>query len=151
MKDVGATDELSLRVSVATLVRVVAADADRANPFLALERTATFFKQEGRARVKAQPFGGAICINDPDALRRRCGDFHFDSQRSRAEMDFRILIRPSAWPVFRDFCLEQFRRQDQSVLEISPVRELIEEFDDFGNSPSTGSIPLEAAMDFARE
>ena len=77
MKDVGATDELSLRVSVATLVRVVAADADHANPFLALERTATFFKQEGRARVKAQPFGGAICINDPGGVTSTLRGFSF--------------------------------------------------------------------------
>ena len=66
----------------------------------------------------------------PGALRQRCGDFHFDSQRSRAEDGFSHSDRPSTWQVFRDFCLEQFRRQDQSVLEISPVRELIEEFKD---------------------
>ncbi len=124
------TDELSLRVSIATLVRIVSDDSENTDSLLALERTATFLKHEGRARVKAQAFGGAIRINDLEALRQRCGDFHFDSKRSRGEADFRILIPPATWNVFRDFCLEQFRRQDESVLEISPVRELIEEFKD---------------------
>jgi hypothetical protein len=127
---IGATKELSLRVSVATLVRVVFTNPESGDLTLALERKATFLADEKRVMVKAQPFGGAVRINDPIPLLKLTGGFHFDSERSRAEQDFRILIRPFAWHSVRDFCLEHFQSQDDPVLESSPVRELVEEFED---------------------
>ena len=56
------------------------------------------------------------------------GDFHFDSERSRAEQDFRIFIHPSAWPSLREFCLQHIILDDDPILETSPSRELVEEF-----------------------
>ena len=132
MNGIGATSELSLRVSVATLVRVLFENPGDGDLMLALERKATLRETEtGRAvEVKSQPFGGAIRIRDPSMLRDLIGDFHFDSQRSRSEQDFRIFIRPSAWETVREFCLEHFRYVDDPVLETDPGRELAEEFAD---------------------
>ena len=129
MNGVGATKELSLRVSVATLVRVVFTNPEDGDLMLALERKATWVGEE-RVVVKAQPFGGAVRINDPLVLSELTGGFHFDSERSRTEQDFRIMIRPSACGAVRDLCLEQFQRQDDRVFETSPARELAEEFRD---------------------
>ena len=82
----------------------------------------------GAVRVKSQPFGGAIRIFDLRAVRDVLGDFHFDSERSRAEQDFRIFIRPSAWSSLREFCLEHISLDNDLILETSPTRELVEEF-----------------------
>ena len=65
---------------------------------------------------------------DLRALRDVLGDFHFDSERSRAEQDFRIFIRPSAWSSLQEFCLEQISLDNDLILESSPTRELVEEF-----------------------
>ena len=127
---VGATDELNLRVSVATLVRVVFTHPGKEGRILALERKATFLEQEQRVIVKAQPFGGAIRINDVPLLDEITGGFHFDSERSRAEQDFRIFIRTSTWDAVKVFCLEQFQASEEAALETSPIRELAEEFED---------------------
>jgi hypothetical protein len=80
--------------------------------------------------VIAQPFGGAIRLLDPKALRDLIGDFHFDSEESRSEQDFRIFIRPSAWQAVRGFCISHFSDFDHSVLETNPRRKLAEEFAD---------------------
>ena len=127
---IGATDELSLRVSVATLVRVLFKNPNNDELMLALERRATLRRPEsvGAVRVKSQPFGGAIRIFDLRAVRDVLGDFHFDSERSRAEQDFRIFIRPSAWSSLREFCLEHISLDNDLILETSPTRELVEEF-----------------------
>jgi hypothetical protein len=127
---VGPTDELSLRVSVASLARVVFTIPADEQTHLALERKATLLPADGRVTVKAQPFGGALRIHNMYPLKERIGDFHFDSQRSRSEMDFRIFIRPDAWGAVSEFCLEQFRSPDSTVLETGPERELVEEFGD---------------------
>lgn len=95
---------------------------------LALERKATL--REKGVEVKSQPFGGAIRILDLDAIHDLVGDFHFDSERSRAEQDFRIFIRPVSWPVLREFCIQHLSYHDDAVLETSPERELVEEFSD---------------------
>jgi hypothetical protein len=58
-----------------------------------LERKATL--REDKVEVKSQPFGGAIRILDLDTIHDMIGDFHFDSERSRTEQDFRLFIRPS--------------------------------------------------------
>lgn len=129
---VGATDELSLRVSVATLVRVVFKHPTNNEWMLALERKATLreAKTERRVEVKSQPFGGAITIQNLNALHDLIGDFHFDSEPSRSEQDFRIFISPSNWEVVRELCIQHFNRADDPILETDPGRELAEEFTD---------------------
>lgn len=129
---VGATEDLSLRVSVATLVRVLFEHPGDGELMLALERKATLHKAKTGPilEVKSQPFGGAIRLLDPKALRDTIGDFHFDSEESRYEQDFRIFIHPSAWSVVREFCIQHFSDADDPVLETNPMRELAEEFAD---------------------
>jgi hypothetical protein len=129
---IGATKELSLRVSVATLVRVLFENPRDGNLMLALERKATLLEAESgdAVAVIAQPFGGAIRLLDLKALRDLLGDFHFDSGESRSEQDFRIFIRPSAWKAVQGFCINHFRDLNHSVLETDPKRELVEEFAD---------------------
>lgn len=129
---VGATEDLSLRVSVATLVRVLFKNPKDDEWMLALERKATLHEtQNGRVvEIKSQPFGGAVRILDLNTLRDSIGDFHFDSERSRSEQDFRLFIRPSAWKTVREFCIQYLDNNDNSVLETDPVRELTEEFAD---------------------
>ena len=129
---IGPTHELSLRVSVGALVRVLFAHPANGEILLALERKATLLKSEDgySVEVKSQPFGGALQILDPSPLQKRIGGFHFDSEPSRLEQDFRIFIRPSDWEAVREFCLDHIRRPDASVLEADPTRELAEEFAD---------------------
>jgi len=129
---IGATRDLSLRVSVATLVRVLFENPRDGDLMLALERKATVLKDgSGRSvRVVAQPFGGAIRLFDPKAVRDLIGDFHFDSEESRGEQDFRIFIRPADWEAVQRFCINHFRDFEYSVLETDPRRELAEEFAD---------------------
>lgn len=95
---------------------------------LALERKATLHKN--KVEVKSQPFGGAIRILDLGAIHDLIGDFHFDSERSRIEQDFRLYIRPSSWPVLREFCVQRLGRDNDLILETDPTRELVEEFAD---------------------
>jgi hypothetical protein len=129
--DIGATDELSLRISVGALVRVLFEHPDDGKWMLALERKATLLDSENGpvVDVKSQPFGGAIQILDPGALQRKIGDFHFDSEESRAEQDFRIFIRPAHWEAVRAFCMRHFNQPNDPVLEADPTRELAEEFE----------------------
>jgi len=124
---IGATKDLSLRVSVATLVRVLFENPKDGEVMLALERRATLYEAEAErvVEVKSQPFGGALRIYDLILLQSRIGDFHFDSEESRAEQDFRIFIRPSDWETVWQFCIQHF---DDAVLESDPRRELTEEF-----------------------
>lgn len=127
---VGATSELSLRVSIATLVRVLFEHPQNRELMLALERRATLLEKDGQrfVEVQAQPFGGAIRIQDAKALQSRIGDFHFDSEQSRTEQDFRLFIRPTAWGLVRDFCLDQWNNRNDEIIEGDPRRELAEEF-----------------------
>ena len=128
MNRIGATPELSLRVSVATLVRVLFRHPKDGEMMLALERKATL--RDTEVEAKSQPFGGAIRIKNISKLHDLIGDFQFDSERSRVEQDFRIFIRPSSWSAVRDFCIVHINRDDDPILETDPVRELAEEFDD---------------------
>lgn len=123
---IGPTSELNLRVSIATLVRVVFKHPGTCEWMLALERIATL--RDNKVEVKNQPFGGAIRILDLDAIHDLIGDFHFDSQRSLTEQDFRLFIRPSSWPVIREFCIQRLNRENDPILETDPTRELVEEF-----------------------
>ena len=132
MNGVGATGVLSLRVSAATLVRVLFENPKDGNLTLALERKATLRTDENghTIDVKSQPFGGAARIRDLGTLQDRIGDFHFDSEQSRSEQDFRIFVRPSDWEVVRQFCIQHFSLVDDPILETDPRRELAEEFAD---------------------
>jgi hypothetical protein len=127
---IGPTSELSLRVSVATLVRVLLLDPAEGELRLALERKATLHPAEngGSVEVKSQPFGGAVRILDPTKLRGLIGSFRFDSEQSRSEQDFRIFIRPLDWERVREFCIHHFNGADDPILESDPGRELNEEF-----------------------
>jgi hypothetical protein len=129
---VGAREDLNLRVSVATLVRVVFDNRNDGDLMLALERKATVRNSESGpvVEVKSQPFGGAVRIKNVSRVRDLIGDFHFDSERSRTEGDFRVLIRPSAWSTVREFSIQHLRRIDDPILEAGPERELAEEFAD---------------------
>jgi hypothetical protein len=129
---IGATADLSLRVSVASLVRVLFKNPIDGILMLALERKAALHTGGNghHIEVKSQPFGGAIRIRDLRILRDLIGDFHFDSEQSHSEKDFRIFIRPSDWTAVREFCLQHFNRIDDPVLETDPGRELAEEFAD---------------------
>ncbi len=123
---------LNLRVSVATLVRVLFEHPQTGELMLALERTATIFEKpdQPRGRVRAQPFGGAIQFRNLESLQALIGDIQFDSERSRVERDFRILIRPADWEPVRQFCLQHLVDEADAVLDSSPARELTEEFAD---------------------
>jgi len=121
------TAEPELRVSAATLNRVLFPDLAGGQPLLALERKATLLF--GRIFIRAQPFGGAVRIRDQAALRARVGEFRFDSPRSEEEHDLRIFIRPEKWPAMRRLCIEELG-QAGAILDGSPTRELSEEFRD---------------------
>lgn len=122
----------SLRVSVATLARVIFQHPQDSSWMLALERKATLLKPRPQpdVRVKAQPFGGAVRFRDPSQLAAEIGDFRFDSLRSQEEVDFRILVQPTDWPAVRDFCISHLQHPDDPALETDPDRELTEEFYD---------------------
>jgi hypothetical protein len=129
---VGSTEELSLRVSVASLAKVLFKHPRAEHTMLALERTATLRKAEDghQVTVKAQPFGGAVRLRVAIALQALIGDYHFDSERSRSEADFRLQIRPSDWEKVKRFCLQHLQDEDEPILESGPERELAEEFAD---------------------
>ena len=129
---VGPTRELSLRVSVAVLARVLFRHPTKGIWMLALEKKATLVNhgEEKIVEIKAQPFGGAVRISDLQAFQKMVGKFHFDSSRSRKERDFRIFIKPSGWPALEEFCLKHLKDFQDTVLENDPARELIEEFED---------------------
>lgn len=129
---IGPTDELSLRVSVATLSRVIFPRPEDGVSMLALEHKATVIPgdDELQVAVKAQPFGGAIRILNLSEFIKQVGDFNFDSQRSQSEQDFRGYIRPSNWETVREFCLRNLSYEDSRNLDSDPSRELGEEFYD---------------------
>jgi len=132
MFGVGPTRDLSLRVSVAVLARVLFKHPVNGTWMLALERKATL-RQTGEkriVRVEGQPFGGAVQIKDLVALRDLIGEFRFDSERSRSESDFRLFIQPESWQRVRVNCIELLRRDEDVVLDTDPSRELVEEFFD---------------------
>jgi hypothetical protein len=128
---IGSTEKLNLRVSVATLAKVMLNQPQNGQPVLVLERTAALHDVDGRqlAVVRAKPFGGGVRLNQPEALKALIGDFHFDSWRSRDEHDFRLFIRREDWERVKEFCLGHFNRQN-GILETGPERELLEEFED---------------------
>jgi hypothetical protein len=129
---VGATRELSLRVSVGALVRLLFENPETGRLMLALERTATLREIEGRPEVvvKAKPFGGVVRLTNPQKLKHLIGNFHYDGKLSRQERDFRILINPVSWGIIKEICKEHLNETGTGILDSSPTRELAEEFED---------------------
>jgi hypothetical protein len=121
------TEDSSLRVSVATLNRVILGHPKNENIMLALERKASV-SNDGSVRVRARPFGGGVRILDQAHLQTLIGHVRFDSERSEREGDFRILIAPSQWELVKQYSLRHLAGQDDMELESLPHRELIEEF-----------------------
>ena len=130
MSGFGAAQEKNLRVSVATLNRVLFPHPQNGAPILALERKATVLNPGEGVRVRAQPFGGGVRIKNSTPLQELIGDLQFDSERSQHEQDFRLLIPPSDWEPVKRFCLQHLRNPDDPDLEALPHRELVEEFAD---------------------
>jgi hypothetical protein len=116
-----------LRVSVATYNQVIFPHPEDGMLMLALERKATSLS-DGSISVRAQPFGGGIRILNPIPLQRIVGKLQFDSERSKQEQDFRILIPPSKWDLIKQYCLQHLTDEDNVELEAEPDRELTEEF-----------------------
>jgi len=128
---IGATSSLSLRVSMANLVSIILVDPRDQRAKLVLERTATVHKEQDGygVEVRAKPFGGSACIQDPGQLQVEIGDFNFDSLLSKEESDLRIFIDPGQWETFKQLCCRNLE-QDRGILELSSERELLEEFMD---------------------
>ena len=128
---IGVTDELSLRVSIGVLVKVLFENPDNGQTMMAFERTATLREISGKSEVivKTKPFGGGIRIINPQALKERIGNFHYDSERSRQERDFRILVHPDSWKKIKEICMD-VKKMKEGFLDTSPDQELIEEFKD---------------------
>lgn len=118
-----------LRVSVATYNQVVFPHPEHGMPMLALERKATVL-QDGSVYVRAQPFGGGVKILNPNPLEALIGEIQFDSERSKQEQDFRILIQPSQWEAVKQYCLLHLQDPNDLELESAPDRELVEEFEE---------------------
>ena len=123
---------LSIRVSIAALVKVLFKNPTDGNLMIALERTATIISEEGNTVVvvRAKPFGGAARILKARQLKKLIGDFRFDSERSYEEQDFRIQIHPDSWENVQVLCRELQNNKSEGIIELSPVRELSEEFYD---------------------
>ena len=124
-------DELNtpqqLRVSVATYNQVIFSHPGDGSMMLALERKATCLSDDS-VSVRAQPFGGGIRILNPTPLQKIIGKLQFDSERSKQEQDFRILIPSSKWELIKQYCLQHLEDEDNIELEAEPDRELVEEF-----------------------
>lgn len=118
-----------LRVSVATYNQVLFPHPENGMTMLALERKATVL-EDGSVRVLAQPFGGSIRILEAAALQKIIGEIRFDSGRSKQERDFRILIPSAKWDLVKQYCLYHLENPDDSELEATPDRELVEEFEE---------------------
>lgn len=129
---IGITEQLSLRISVGALVRVLFRDPESKKIMLALERIATIRRINGKPEVvvKAKPFGGGVRITDAQALKQYIGDFNYDSERSKQEEDFRILVDPESWNKIKEICREHLKKLEKRIIDTTPDRELTEEFGD---------------------
>ena len=129
---VGATEELSLRVSTAVLTKTTFRHPESGEPMLVLERKAVAEVTSSgiKEKLQAQPLGGASRLVNPAALGQLVGQFNYDSAESKSEGDFRIQIRPEDWSRVRDFCVMHFMDPSTGVIEANPERELAEELGD---------------------
>ena len=139
---VGLTTELNLRVSVASLVSVLFKSPADGKMLLALERTATLRTTDEITGVvvKAKPFGGGVRLLAPKGLKKLIGEYRFDSERSREQQDFRILINPKSLEKLKEICKEQLKVKENRIFDPGPERELAEEFED---SLGVGILPEE--------
>lgn len=128
---VGPSTERSLRVSAATLARVVFPHPEDGAPVLALEHKAIVHPGDNgpQVTVQAQPFGGAVRLPSPDALDLHLGGFNYDSRRSQSEQDMRVFIQPSSWRALVTLC-SKVLDADRPLINVDPSRELREEFAD---------------------
>lgn len=117
-----------LRVSVATLNQVVFPHPENGTLMLALERKATV--KDGYVNVRAQPFGGGVKILNTKSLKGIIGEIQFDSDRSKQEQDFRILIEPLQWEAVKQYCLKHLEDPTDLELMSAPDREMVEEFEE---------------------
>jgi hypothetical protein len=85
---------------------------------------------DGSVNVRAQPFGGGVKILNTKSLKETIGEFQFDSDRSKQEQDFRIMIEPSQWEAVKQYCLRHLDDPADLELEAAPDRELVEEFEE---------------------
>jgi hypothetical protein len=129
--DIGLTAELRLRVSAGTLAKVLFENPENGQTMLAFERIATLREINGKPEVivKTKPFGGGIRIINSQALKERIGAFHYDSERSRLERDFRIFVHPDSWKKIKEICMDK-EEMGVGFLDNSPDQELLEEFRD---------------------
>jgi len=129
---VGATEELSLRVSTGVLTKTTFRHPETGESMLVLERKGVveFSPNGSKEKLEAQPLGGASRLNDPNALLKLTGRFNFDSTESAQESDFRVQIRPRDWPRVKEFCVHHFMNPGTNVVEADPTRELSEELSD---------------------
>ena len=118
-----------LRASVGTYNQVIFPHPEDGTMMLALERRATVLK-DGSVSIRSQPFGGGVRILNPRSLQAIIGKIQFDSERSKQEQDFRILIPPSKWELIKEYSLHhlEFEEEEDSEIESGPDRELTEEF-----------------------
>lgn len=116
-----------LRVSVATYNQVIFPHPDSGITMLALERKATLL-EDGSVSVRAQPFGGGVKILNTKSLQEIAGEIQFDSERSKQEQDFRVLIQPAHWEDIKQYCLLHLANPNDPEIESAPERELAEEF-----------------------
>lgn len=126
MSNLGTAQDSLWRVSVATYNRLIFPDPQTGTCMLALERKASADGEN--VSVRAQPFGGGVRILNPASLQELIGEIEFDSERSRSEQDFRILIPPARWETVKKYCLDRLNSSDDTELESIPDRELAEEF-----------------------
>jgi hypothetical protein len=124
--------EFKLRVSVGALVKVLFTNPATGQITLALERIATLRKNNGSSKVEvtAKPFGGGVRITNPQELKRLIDDFQYDSEKSKEEKDFRILIYQEMWGKIKDICNDQWHGKGERIFDYNPDRELAEEFED---------------------
>lgn len=129
---VSRVDQLSLRVSAAALARVLFPHSGTDGLMLALEHRAAVRGAPSnlKTELRAQPFGGAVRIQDLDRFESAVGDFKFDSDRSRSEKDFRILVSPASLGPIHDLCVRAWQGDSDSPFETDPMRELSEEFEE---------------------
>jgi hypothetical protein len=125
------TNESNLRVSVATLNQVIFSHPQTSTLMLALERKASVIHGgRDKVRVRAQPFGGAVHILNSNPLKQIIGEIKYDSEKSKREQDFRILIPVSQWELVKQYCLHHLENPDDPELESTSNRELVEEFEE---------------------
>ena len=134
---IGATDEFSLRVSTGVLAQLYYVD-EQGNRQAVLERKATCETDKNnagqwKAKLQAQPVGGASRLLKPQVLLSELNGFNYDSADSATGGDFRIQVRPEDWSKVKAFCLNSFTNLDIGNVEANVEREVCEELLDAFN------------------